>query len=116
MADERRLMDTTVAEGDTTSAPDRSGSLGTVLLALLAFLFVGNAAGAAVDESTTMADERRLMDTTMADSDTTSAAARSGGLGTVLQALLAFLFVGNAAGAAVDESTIMADERRLMET
>merc|ERR1719222_1599470 len=102
--EERRLMDTTMAgSDDTTSAAARSGGLGTVLLALLAFMCVGNAAGAALDESTTMADERRLMDTTMADSgDMTSAAVRSGGLGTVLLAFLAFLFVGNAAGVAMD--------------
>merc|ERR1719343_727917 len=118
--EERRLTDTTMDDTDTpddvTSAAFRTGDLGAVLLAFLAFLCVGSAAGAALDESTTMADERRLMDTTMTDGDTTSAAARSGGLGTMLQALLAFLFVGNAAGAAVDESTTMADERRLMET
>merc|ERR1719291_1256352 len=106
-----------MADSDMTSAASRIGGLGTVLLPLLAFMYLGNAAGAALDESTTMADERRLMDTTMADSDDmTSAAARSGGLGTVLMALLAFLFVGNAAGAAVDESTTMADERRLSDT
>merc|ERR1719188_2446050 len=107
MADERRLMGTTVTDAETTpvgdSAPDvtsaaaRSGGLGTMLLALLMFLFVGNAAGAAVDESTTMADERRLMGTTVTDAETTpvgdsapdvtSAAARSGGLGTMLLAL-----------------------------
>jgi uncharacterized NAD(P)/FAD-binding protein YdhS len=89
-----------------------------VLLALLAVLFVGNAAAAAVDESTTMADERRLMETTMAETpdDVSGAVARSGSLGTLLLAFLAVLFVGNAAGAAVDESTTMADERRLMDT
>jgi len=117
--EERRLMDsTTMADSDMTSAASRTGGLGTVLLALLAFMCLGSAVGAALEESTTMADERRLMDsTTMADSDDmTSAAARSGGLGTVLLALLAFLFVGNAAGAAVDESTTMADERRLMDS
>jgi len=114
---ERRLSETTVADdtpGDVTSAASRTG-LGAVLLALLAFLYVGSAAGAALDESTTMADERRL-DTTAADGtpdDVTSAAIRSGGLGTMLLALLAFLLVGNVAGAAVDESTTMADERRL---
>jgi hypothetical protein len=74
---ERRLMDTTVAGfGDATSAAARSGGPGTVLMALLVLIYVGNATEAAVDESTTMADERRLMDTTMADpGDTTSAAA-----------------------------------------
>jgi hypothetical protein len=78
--EERRLMKTTIAEtpDDVSGAVARSGSLGTVLLALLAFLFVGNAAGAAVDESTTMADERRLMDTTTAGTpDDVSAAPRA---------------------------------------
>merc|ERR1719162_390714 len=112
-----------MADGDDmTSAAARSGRLGTVLMALLAFLFMGSAAGAAVDESTTMAEERRLMDSTTADGDDhdhsttmadgddmTSAAARSGRLGTVLMALLAFLFMGSAAGAAVDESTTIAE-------
>jgi hypothetical protein len=119
--EERRLMETTISEtpDDVSGAVARSGSLGTVLLALLAVLFVGNAAAAAVDESTTMADERRLMDSTMAPDtpdDVSGAVARSGSLGTLLLAFLAFLFVGNAAGAAVDESTTMADERRLMDT
>merc|ERR1719375_186456 len=72
---------TTMADGgDMTSAAARSGGLGTVLLALLAFLFVGSASGAAVDESTTMADERRLMDTTAepdGDDMTSPAAPRS---------------------------------------
>ncbi|CAK0862002.1 unnamed protein product [Prorocentrum cordatum] len=98
--EERRLTDDATTMGDdTTSAAPRTGSPGTVLLALLAFLYVGSAAGAALDESTTMADEPR-----------------SGALGTMLLALIAFLFVGNAAGAAVDESTTMADERRLTDT
>merc|ERR1719343_1642886 len=106
-----------MADSDMTSAAPRTGGLGTVLLAVFAFLYLGSAAGAALDESTTRADERRLMDTTMADSDDiTSAAARSGGLGTVLLAFLALLFVGTTAGAAVDESTTMADERRLADT
>merc|ERR1719356_628452 len=116
--EERRLTDTTMADDDVSGAVARSGSLGTLLLALLAFLYVGNAAAAAVDESTTMADERRLTDTTMAETpdDVSGAVARSGSLGTLLLALFAFLFVGNAAGAAVDESTTMADERRLTDT
>jgi hypothetical protein len=115
--EERRLMDTTMmAESDTTSGASRTGGTGTVLMALLAFLYVFSAAGAAVDETTTIEDERRLMETTMmAESDTASGAYRSG-LGTVLLALLAFLFVGNAAGAAVDETTTMADQRRLETT
>mmetsp|Transcript_5455 Transcript_5455/g.12463 ORF Transcript_5455/g.12463 Transcript_5455/m.12463 type:complete len:86 (-) Transcript_5455:532-789(-) len=62
---------------DTTSAAPRTGSPGTVLLALLAFLYVGSAAGAALDESTTMADERRLTDTTMGDDTTSPAAPRA---------------------------------------
>merc|ERR1740121_102651 len=94
MANERRLAETTTADGGdtmsdasgggTTSAASRNVGLGTMLLALLAFLFVGNTA--AVDESTTMANERRLAETTTADGgdttsdasggDTTSAASR----------------------------------------
>ena len=54
-----------------------------VLLAALAFLLVGNAAGAAVDESTTMAEERRL-DTTVESTDA-SAAVRGGGLCSVVR-------------------------------
>mmetsp|Transcript_19451 Transcript_19451/g.51168 ORF Transcript_19451/g.51168 Transcript_19451/m.51168 type:complete len:96 (+) Transcript_19451:1-288(+) len=70
--EERRLTDDTTMADDTTSAASRTGSPGTVLLALLSVLLVGNVAGA-VDESTTLADERRLSDTTSAD-DTTSPA------------------------------------------
>ncbi|CAK0845086.1 unnamed protein product, partial [Prorocentrum cordatum] len=105
--EDRRLLETTTADGDppdVTGAAARSGGLGTMLLALL---------------STTMANERRLLETTTADGDppdVTGAAARSGGLGTMLLALLTFLSVGHAAGAAVDESTTMANERRLLET
>merc|ERR1719272_406941 len=76
---------TTMADGDDmTSAAARSGGLGTALLALLAFSFMGSAAGAAVDGSTTMAEERRLMDSTTADDH--------------------------------DHSTTMAEERRLMDS
>jgi len=112
IGDERRLMSSTMGDmdmtttpmagpDDVTSAAARSGGLGTMLLALLTFLYVGSAAGAAVDESTTMADERRLMSSTVGDmdmtttpmaapDDVTSAAVRSGGLGTMLLALLTF--------------------------
>ena len=114
---ERRLMDTAVVDsGDMTSSVARSGVLGAVLLALLAFLYEASAARAAVDGSTTTADARRLMDTTMVDNeDMTSAAARSGGLAAVLLTLLAFLYVGRAAAAAVDGSTATADEHRLID-
>merc|ERR1740121_2787059 len=86
-----------------------------VVFAAVALLLAGH--GCAADDQTTTMEERRLMDTTMeSDPDTTSAASRTGGLGTVLLALLAFLCVGNATGAGLDESTTMADERRLTET
>jgi len=64
---------TNVVESATTSAASRTGGLGTALLALLAFLYVGNAAGAGLDESTTMADERRLDESTTMDESTTAA-------------------------------------------
>jgi hypothetical protein len=84
-----------------------------VVFAAIALLLAGH--GCAADDQTTTMEERRLMDTTV-ESDTTSAASRTGGLGTALLALLAFLYVGNAAGAGLDESTTMADERRLDDT
>ena len=56
-----------------------------------------------------MADERRLLDTTRAvGDDTTSAGARSGGLGTVLLALLARLLGAARPEAAAEESASMA--------
>ena len=84
----------TVDGDDTASAAARSGGLGTVLLAFLVRLFVDARPEAAEDESASMADERRLLDTSRADGDDAATAApRGGGFGTVLLALLALPFV-----------------------
>ena len=58
-ADERRLMDTAMADsGDAASAAVRGSGLGVVLLVLPALLHEGSATGAAVDGPAVSADER----------------------------------------------------------
>jgi len=92
-------------------------AMSRLALAALAVLLAGH--GCVAHDTTTMGEERRLQTTAAPASDTpdsVSAAPRAGGLGTVLLVLLGFLYAGSAAGAALDESTTMAEGRRLATT
>ena len=132
-ADARRLADTArVASVDMASVAVRGSSLGAVLLTFLGFLYEGSAARAAVDGPTTTAakrrprdtamvgsedDERRLMDTAMANSgDMTRTAVSGGGLGARLMLLHAFFREGSATRAMLGSWAVTADERRVMGT
>jgi len=83
-----------------------------LVFAVVALLLAGQGC-AAVEDTTTFAEERRLETT---DSpEPVSAAPRMGGLGPMLLALLALLLSGTGC-TALDETTTAAEERRLETT
>ena len=78
-----------------------------VALAVLALLLAGHGC-AAMDDTTTVADELHLSTTDAPGPEPASAALRASGLGPMLLALLAFLFAGHGC-AAVDDTTTVAE-------
>jgi len=84
-----------------------------LVLAVVALLLAGQGCFA-VEDTTTVADERRL-ETTDSPPEPVSAAPRMAGLGPMLLALLATLLAGNGC-AALDDTTTVGDERRLETT
>jgi hypothetical protein len=116
---------TTIVDGaqqSTTDAPSpgpvsaaaRASCVGPMLLALLALLLSGHGC-AAVDDTTTVAEDLHLDLSTTDAPGPVSAALRASGLGPMLLALLAFLFAGHGC-AAVDDTTTFADGVELSTT
>ncbi|CAK0810561.1 unnamed protein product, partial [Prorocentrum cordatum] len=103
------------APTEPVSAAPRTGGLRPVFFALLALVLAGNGC-AAVEDTTTVGEERRL-ETTEAPTSTepVSAAPRTRGLRPVFCALLALVLAGNGC-AAVEDTTTVGEERRLETT
>jgi hypothetical protein len=86
-----------------------------LVFAVVALLLAGQGC-AAVEDTTTFAEERRLETTDVpSTSEPVSAAPRMGGLGPMLLALLALLLSGTGC-TALDDTTTAAEERRLETT
>merc|ERR1719291_1176369 len=111
IVDEAQLSTTDAPSPGPVSAAARASCVGPMLLALLALLLSGHGC-AAVDDTTTVAEDLHLDQSTTDAPGPVSAALRASGLGPMLLALLAFLFAGHGC-AAVDDTTTVAEDLHL---